>query len=123
MQKCLSLVWLYLSLVGHHIYALSVQPIVRFMKRERATYQAKSDFDSARREVPIFFSHVRTLENFVAGNVDPKLRLPPAGPADNWIAGHSRADMWIFFFSTRTWYPIVLQVRLRLRLRLRLSLS
>jgi len=120
-QKCLSLVWLYLSVVGHHIYALSLQPIVRFMKRQRATFQAKSEFDSARRGVPTFFSHVRTLENFVAGNVDPKLRLPPAGPADNWIAGHSRADMWIFFFSTRTWYPIVLQVRLRLRLRLSLS--
>ena len=104
-----SLVGLYLSIVGHHIYLLSGQPIARLIKRQRATFHLKWDFDRARKGVPTFFSHVRTLENFVAGNVDPRLRLPPEGPADNWVAGHSRTDTWIFFFSTRTWFPVVIQ--------------
>ena len=100
---------LYLYIFGHRIYLLFGQPITRFIQKERVIFRAKWDFDRARKGVPTFFSHVRTLENFVAGNVDPRLRLPPAGPGDNWVAGHSRTDMWIFFFSTRTWFPIVIQ--------------
>ena len=73
----------------------------------RDTFIKKLEFETAMYDVPTCACHLRSYENFVRTNMDPNIVFPPRGPADSWLCGVARKDLWLFVFFSKTWTPVI----------------
>ena len=60
------------------------------------TYTTRIEFLDTLGNVPKVLTHVRTYENFLRSNLDPKIQLPPAGGNDRWISDLNRRTLFTY---------------------------